>query len=309
MFAKRVVFDLAGYTDTNELDHDDETNKFASTEWSQYWIKKIMNTSLTIQADGTTLEIYKPDGNNKTVNITWENTGAAKKDHTHSDYVTHSELEAAIAGIDTGGGGTVDLTGYATESYVQSSLNGYATEEYVQNYVANHSTTGSLESHLINGTSFNSTADITTSKWGTARSITIGNTTKSVDGSENVAWTADEIGISSSSADPEEITISKASLTNLTFTISAYRVGRQVYVYGSMTGSGETKSSFLIASGFPRPAGATPGTQVMENSSAQNNRGFMLHVNSSGQLYGTSNNNWSPGSSTYYFNITYIAAS
>lgn len=76
-----------------------------------------------------------------------------------------------------------------------------------------------------------------------------------------------------------------------------------------MTGSGETKSSFLIASGFPRPAGATPGTQVMENSSAQNNRGFMLHVNSSGQLYGTSNNNWSPGSSTYYFNITYIAAS
>lgn len=51
-----------------------------------------MNTSLTIQADSTTLETYKPDGNNKTVNITWENTGAAKKDHTHSDYVTHSEL-------------------------------------------------------------------------------------------------------------------------------------------------------------------------------------------------------------------------
>src|SRR5690606_2060209 len=47
----------------------------------------------------------------------------------------------------------------------------------------------------INGTSFNGTANITTANWGTARNITIGNTTKSVNGSGNVAWSLAEIGI------------------------------------------------------------------------------------------------------------------
>jgi hypothetical protein len=47
---------------------------------------------------------------------------------------------------------------------------------------------------LINGTSFNGTADITTANWGTARTLTIGNTGKSVNGSGNVAWSLAEIG-------------------------------------------------------------------------------------------------------------------
>ena len=46
----------------------------------------------------------------------------------------------------------------------------------------------------INGTSFNGSANITTANWGTARTITIGNTGKSVNGSGNVSWTLAEIG-------------------------------------------------------------------------------------------------------------------
>lgn len=46
----------------------------------------------------------------------------------------------------------------------------------------------------INGTSFNGSADITTGKWGTARTLTLGSTGKSVDGSGNVSWTLAEIG-------------------------------------------------------------------------------------------------------------------
>lgn len=46
----------------------------------------------------------------------------------------------------------------------------------------------------INGTSFNGSANITTSSWGTARTITIGSTGKSVDGSANVSWSLAEIG-------------------------------------------------------------------------------------------------------------------
>lgn len=47
----------------------------------------------------------------------------------------------------------------------------------------------------INGTSFNGSTNITTANWGAARNITIGNTTKSVDGSANVSWSLAEIGI------------------------------------------------------------------------------------------------------------------
>ena len=54
----------------------------------------------------------------------------------------------------------------------------------------------------INGTSFNGSANITTANWGTARNITVGNTTKSVNGSGNVAWTLAEMGIVSGSSAP-----------------------------------------------------------------------------------------------------------
>lgn len=46
----------------------------------------------------------------------------------------------------------------------------------------------------INGTSFNGSADITTASWGTTRTLTIGNTGKSVDGSAAVTWSLAEIG-------------------------------------------------------------------------------------------------------------------
>lgn len=59
-----------------------------------------------------------------------------------------------------------------------------------------------LNARLINGTSFDGTANITTSSWGTARNITIGLTTKSVDGSSNVSWSLAEIGASGGSSGP-----------------------------------------------------------------------------------------------------------
>lgn len=45
----------------------------------------------------------------------------------------------------------------------------------------------------INGTDFNGSASITTSKWGTSRNLTIGKTTKAVDGSNEVSWLTSEI--------------------------------------------------------------------------------------------------------------------
>ena len=51
----------------------------------------------------------------------------------------------------------------------------------------------------INGTSFNGTANITTANWGTTRTIKIGDSSKSVNGSANVTWTLAEIGAASDS--------------------------------------------------------------------------------------------------------------
>lgn len=52
----------------------------------------------------------------------------------------------------------------------------------------------------INGTSFNGSANITTANWGTARTLTLGNTGKSVDGSAAVSWSLAEIGALASTA-------------------------------------------------------------------------------------------------------------
>lgn len=46
----------------------------------------------------------------------------------------------------------------------------------------------------INGTQFDGSANIVTATWGTARNITIGNTTRSINGSDNVSWTLSDIG-------------------------------------------------------------------------------------------------------------------
>ena len=46
----------------------------------------------------------------------------------------------------------------------------------------------------INGTNFNGTGNITTNSWGTSRTITIGSTGKSVNGSADASWSLTEIG-------------------------------------------------------------------------------------------------------------------
>lgn len=51
----------------------------------------------------------------------------------------------------------------------------------------------------INGTSFNGSANITTANWGTARNITIGSTTRSVDGSTTYTWSLADIGAAAAS--------------------------------------------------------------------------------------------------------------
>jgi len=67
----------------------------------------------------------------------------------------------------------------------------------------NATTAATLQTaRTINGTSFNGSANIVTSYWGTTRTLTIGNTGKSVNGSANVAWSLAEIGAQAALTNP-----------------------------------------------------------------------------------------------------------
>lgn len=56
-----------------------------------------------------------------------------------------------------------------------------------------------LTARSINGTNFDGSGNITTANWGTVRTITIGSTGKSVNGSGNVSWSLSEIGAAAAS--------------------------------------------------------------------------------------------------------------
>lgn len=59
----------------------------------------------------------------------------------------------------------------------------------------NASTATTLQNgRTINGTTFNGSQNITTATWGTARDITIGGTTRSVNGSTTYSWSLNDIG-------------------------------------------------------------------------------------------------------------------
>jgi len=82
------------------------------------------------------------------------------------------------------------------EGDVTGDVIGDVTGNVTGDVVGNASTATTLETaRTINGTSFNGSENITTDTWGAARNITIGATTKSVNGSTNLNWTGVEIGV------------------------------------------------------------------------------------------------------------------
>ncbi len=65
----------------------------------------------------------------------------------------------------------------------------------------------------INGTSFDGSRNITTTSWGTTRTITIGGTGKAVNGSAAVSWSLNEIGAAAASHNHGASDITSGTLT------------------------------------------------------------------------------------------------
>lgn len=106
----------------------------------------------------------------------------------------------------------------------------------------------------INGTNFNGTANITTSYWGTARNFTIGNTTKSVNGSANVSWSFADIGGAPANHSHNYIN----SRGNLNPQTGRTQNLGNVYSYNTVSGtSNGAPSTCTSVIGFGRSTGGT----------------------------------------------------
>jgi hypothetical protein len=139
----------------------------------------------------------------------------------------------------------------------------------------NAGTAATLETaRTINGTSFNGSANITTSSWGTARTLTIGSTGKSVNGSAAVSWSLSEIGAAASNQTmyigTTAVTIDRASgnlsLTGVSIDGNAGTVTNGVYTSGDQTigGAKTFTSKFLINKTTTVTVGTNGGSDQFE---------------------------------------------
>ena len=97
---------------------------------------------------------------------------------------------------------------------------GAAASSHTHSYAGSSSAGGAANSAVklstprsINGTNFDGSGNITTSYWGTARTITIGSTGKSVNGSGNVSWSLSEIGAAAASHTHSYLPLSGGTMT------------------------------------------------------------------------------------------------
>ena len=179
--------------------------KIAATD-----IKAGANVSVSAQGNTVTVAATVPDVSGF-MKKTEADAAYAPKSHTHTaQQITGLTANRALTSDSNGHPSVSDVTstelGYlgGVTSGVQSQIDGKLDSD------GNAASASKLQTaRTINGTSFDGTANITTANWGTARTITIGESGKSVNGSGNVSWSLDEIG-----AAPKTHTHSASQITS-----------------------------------------------------------------------------------------------
>lgn len=115
-------------------------------------------------------------------------TDAERSTWNNKANATHTHTSAQVS----------DATNANTANMIvkRDAYGNFSAGTITANLAGNASTATTLSTaRTINGTSFNGSANITTSVWGTARNITIGNAKKSVNGSADVSFSLSEIGV------------------------------------------------------------------------------------------------------------------
>lgn len=166
---------------------------------------------------------------------------------------TNISLEYTV----TNNGGSVSAGQFTNTSYSSTVANNYNTNVSRPNSsYTNHAASADrlTIARSINGTNFNGTANITTSYWGTARNFTIGNTTKSVNGSANVSWSFADIGGAPANHSHNYIN----SRGNLNPQTGRTQNLGNVYSYNTVSGtSSGAPTTYTSVIGFGRSTGGT----------------------------------------------------
>lgn len=127
-----------------------------------------------------------------------ENTATSYNVEIYSTYGYNGATELSIDCNYTRIDGNSTITTYLTYTAGGGTVRKEITSSYskiVANLQGNSDTTTKLQTpRQINGTNFDGSANITTSYWGTTRTLTIGNSGKSVNGSADISWSLSEIG-------------------------------------------------------------------------------------------------------------------
>lgn len=166
---------------------------------------------------------------------------------------TNISLEYTV----TNKGGSVSAGQFTNTSYSSTVANNYNTN--VSRPTSSYANRAASADRLttarsINGTNFDGTANITTSYWGTARNFTIGNTTRSVNGSGNVSWSFADIGGAPASHSHNYIN----SRGNLNPQTGRTQNLGNVYSYNTVSGtSNGAPTTYTSVIGFGRSTGGT----------------------------------------------------
>lgn len=166
---------------------------------------------------------------------------------------TNISLEYTV----TNNGGSVSAGQFINTSYSSTVANNYNTN--VSRPTSSYANRAASADRLttarsINGTNFDGTANITTSYWGTARNFTIGNTTRSVNGSGNVSWSFADIGGAPASHSHNYIN----SRGNLNPQTGRTQSLGNVYSYNTASGtSNGAPTTYTSVIGFGRSTGGT----------------------------------------------------
>lgn len=154
-------------------------------------------------------------------------------------------------------GGSVSAGQFTNTSYSSTVANNYNTNvsRPTSSYANRAASVDRLTTaRSINGTNFDGTANITTSYWGTARNFTIGNTTKSVNGSANVSWSFADIGGAPANHSHNYIN----SRGNLNPQTGRTQNLGNVYSYNTVSGtSNGAPTTYTSVIGFGRSTGGT----------------------------------------------------
>ena len=139
-----------------------------------------------------------------------------------------ANIDSLVADTADINAGTIDNTtiGATTATTIRGTTI-TATTGFVGNLTGNASTATTAATattattlatpRTINGTSFDGSANIVTTNWGTSRNITIGGTARAVDGSAPVTWSLADIGVGTLGTQASgAVTITGGSITGIT---------------------------------------------------------------------------------------------